>query len=509
MSESLVQMRGITKRFPGIVALKDVDLEVGPGEIHGLLGENGAGKSTLIKILTGAYRPDEGEIALGGDSYSHVPIKELDRLGIAAVYQDLKLAPEVSVVENILMGNLPKRMGGLFVDYAAALELSREALSRAGAQEIDPKTPVGELKIADQELVAIAKALSKKARLIILDEPTALLAEDDVERLFGILRDLANRDVSILYISHKLEEIFAICHRVTVLRDGQKIWTKRIEQITEDELIAAISGEIRAEEDVYTEAKVCDHYLLKVEGLTKRSYYDNVSFQLRGGEVLGLFGLVGAGKSELLKGIFGSMPADSGKIFLEEEPHNPDSPRESIEKGVGFLPEDRGSEGLFVRLPIYVNVNLPTYRRLATAGWITPTRDKRRAQEVIEGLGVRYSSVDQAVDELSGGNQQKVLLARSIGSNIKVLLLDEPTAGIDVGARREIFRLTRRLAVEGKGVIYSSSYLPEIMEVADRILVMSRGRISGEFSRKDGFDELKIMKAAHAAEYKGVEDAPN
>lgn len=501
MGENLLEMKDIVKRFPGMVALKGVDLDVQEGEIHGLLGENGAGKSTLIKALTGAYAPDEGEIIIRGKSYSQISVRDLDELGIAAVYQDLKLAPLVSVMENILMGSLPKRAGG-FVDYSAARQKASEALQRARAENIDLTALVGDLKIADQELVAIAKALSKDANLLILDEPTALLGEDDVEKLFDILRELGGEsgEVSILYISHKLEEIFAICQRATVLRDGEKIWTKEVKDLSQEELIEAISGQAQAEEDVYREASVEDEPLLKVEGLTNLPNYEDVSFELRGGEVLGIYGLVGAGKSELLNGIFGGTPADSGEVFLGDQWYRPTSPQESIKKGLGFVPEDRGSEGLLERLPVYLNVNLASYSRFSATGWVTPVRDKERAESLMEDFNVKYSSVDQNIEELSGGNQQKVLLAKALGNDIKVLLLGEPTAGIDVGARREIFHLTRHLAEEGKAVIYASSYLPEIMEVADRIIVMTRGRITAEFSREEGFDDLEINKAAYAAD---------
>lgn len=494
MGKPIVEMKNIVKRFPGTVALKGVDFEIWPGEIHALLGENGAGKSTLIKILTGAYRPDEGEIVVEGKSYSYIPIKDLDRLGISVVYQDLKLAPGVSVMENILMGRLPKK-AGLFIDRNKALQLANDALNRVGVS-MDPLQLVGDLKAADQEIVAIAKALSKDAKLLILDEPTALLAADDVERLFEILRDLVVQGVSVLYISHRLEEIFAICDRVTVLRDGEKIFTRAIDDITREELIEAIAGQKQTTEDIYSPAPVRQE-LLRVEGLNKLPFFENISLQVKSGEVVGLFGLVGSGKSELLKGIFGAMPVDSGRVYLEGKEYRPKAPRTSINNGIGFVPEDRKTEGYLPRMPIYVNVNLPAYRLFAKTGWIYPAKEKNRALSVIDGFHVKYSSLDQPIDGLSGGNQQKVIIAKWIGSQVKVLLLDEPTAGIDVGARRDIFRVCRQLADKGKAVIYCSSYLTEIMEVADRILVMSRGRIIREFLRSDGFSEVELMKAAY------------
>lgn len=495
LGKPLIEMKRIVKTFKGTRALKGIDFDIAPGEIHGLLGENGAGKSTLIKIITGAHRPDEGEIYIEDKMFSHIPVQDLADLGISVVYQDLKLAPGITVMENILMGNLPKK-AGIFVDREAALEQAKQALAKAGVS-MDPYTLVGELKAADQEIVAIAKALSKNAKLLILDEPTALLAEDDVQRLFSILRELVKKGVSIIYISHRLEEIFAICDRVTVLRDGHKVWTSPIGDITKDQLIEAIAGSLHAEGDLYNKTEIGPP-LLKVEGLSKSPYYENVSFEMNSGEVVGLFGIVGGGKSEMLKGIFGAMKTDSGNVYLDGKLLAASTPRSSINKGIGFVPEDRKSEGFLPRMPIYVNANLPAYRRIfAKSGWVHPVKEKQRSKALIEGFNVKFSSLDQDIDGLSGGNQQKVVVAKWIGTEIKVLLLDEPTAGIDVGARRDIFRVSRQLAEEGKAVMYCSSYLPEIMEVADRIIVMSNGRITGQFDRNDGFRDDEIMKAAY------------
>ena len=488
-------MTGIVKRFKGVTALKGVDFDILPGEIHGLLGENGAGKSTLIKILTGAYRPDEGEIRVDDRRLSHITVKELANLGISVVYQDLKLAHGVSIMENILMGKLPARAGS-FVDRKAALAKAREAIAKVGV-EMDPHMKVGDLKAADQEIVAIAKALSTNAKLLILDEPTALLAEDDVQRLFAILRDLSAKGVAILYISHRLEEIFALCHRVTVLRDGSKIWTRPIGEITKDQLIEAIAGQMHAEGDLYAEAKIGEP-LMTVSNLSKAPYFRDISFELRSGEVVGLFGLVGGGKSELLKTIYGALAPDSGEVRVMEQPHAKPSPAQSILRGIGFVPEDRKTEGVLPRVSIFVNANLPSYgRTFARKGWIRLREEKRHALGLVESFNVKYDSLDQDIDGLSGGNQQKVVVAKWMGTRMNILLLDEPTAGIDVGARRDIFKVSRSLADAGKAVIYCSSYLPEIMEVADRILVMSQGRISGEFRRHDGaFREDEIMRAA-------------
>ncbi len=485
-------MDKIVKSFNGTYALKGVDFEVKPGEIHALLGENGAGKSTLIKILTGAYRPDKGKILVNGKSHSFIPVKELEQLGISVVYQDLKLAPGVSVMENVLMGNLPKKYG--MVDYQKGSEMTNKALKKAGIN-LNPSTLVKSLKIADQEIVAIAKALSKDANVLILDEPTALLAEDDVQRLFDILRELVKKGVSIVYISHKIEEVFAICNRATVLRDGNKIWTKNVSDLSNDELIEAISGKVHRNDDVYTESQLGDE-AISVQGLNHKPYYSDVSFQINKGEVVGLFGLIGAGKSELLKGVFGEMKAQSGKVKLNGEAFKPKSPSDSIKRGIGFVPEDRTTEGYLPRMPIHVNANVATYRSFSKKGFIRGGFEREHALALLEDFNVKYSSLEQHIDGLSGGNQQKVVVAKWIHPNTKVLLLDEPTAGIDVGARRDIFKISRKLADEGKSVIYCSSYLPEIMEVADRILVMSDGRITGEFDR-ESFDDMAIMKAAY------------
>jgi ribose transport system ATP-binding protein len=488
-------MANIVKHFAGTVALNKVTFDVVPGEIHALLGENGAGKSTLIKILTGVYKPDKGDIHIKDKKYSYIPIKELDELGIAVVHQDLKLAPDVSIAENILMGRLPLK-SKLFVDHKKVRDFATEALQKVGLN-IDPSTPVNKLKAADQVIVAIAKALSRDAKVLILDEPTAILVEKDVQRLFMLLRDLVSRGVAIIYISHRLEEIFSITDRVTVLRDGQKVWTRSTESISKEELIEAIAGQIHTSGDTYYEVPKADE-LLKVEKISKAPYYQDISFQLNGGEVVGLYGLVGGGKSELLKGIFGELPIDKGQIYFESRPIKFKSSRYSIKHGIGYVPEDRKTQGFLPRLPIYINANVPGYRRnFARYGWVKKKDEKNRALSLIKDFKVKYSNLDQDIADLSGGNQQKVVVAKWMGENIKILLLDEPTAGIDVGARRDIFIISRKLASEGKSVLYCSSYLPELIEVADRILVMSKGSITGVFSRKDGFKESELMNAAY------------
>ncbi|MCM3161437.1 sugar ABC transporter ATP-binding protein [Metabacillus litoralis] len=496
MPKPLVEMKQIVKKFKGTAALKGVDLEIQPGEIHALLGENGAGKSTLIKILTGAYIPDEGEIIVKNQSFKAIPVKELEKLGIAVVYQDLKLAPGVSIAENIYMGKLPKRFG-VFVNKRRAREQTKVALDRVGIGDTDPDTKVGDLKIAEQEIVAIAKAISKDAKLLILDEPTALLAEDDVKKLFRILKELVAQGVSIIYISHRLEEIFEISDRITVLRDGNKIWTKSVSEVQSDMLIEAIAGEMQGNDQVYDQIQIGKE-LLRIEQLTNFPHYKNISFSIHRGEVVGLFGLVGAGKSELLKGIYGAIPPHSGNIHINGLPFTPKHPRDSIKNKIGFVAEDRGTEGFLPRISIYKNVNIASYKHAATLGFITASTEKKRALEMIQSFNVKYSNLDQNIDDLSGGNQQKIVVAKWKGTDIEILLLDEPTAGIDVGARRDIYKVSRLLAKEGKCVLYSSSYLPELLEVCDRILVLSEGEITGEFSRLNDFNERNIMKAAYA-----------
>ncbi|WLR51661.1 sugar ABC transporter ATP-binding protein [Bacillus tianshenii] len=496
MQKPLVQMKSIVKKFKGTVALKGIDMDIMPGEIHALLGENGAGKSTLIKILTGAYTPEEGEIVVKDKAYNAIPIKELEDLGIAVVYQDLKMAPGVSIMENILMGKMPKHFG-LLVNKRKAIRLTQDALVKAGIPEVDPAEKLGNLKMAEQEIVAIAKALSKNANLLILDEPTALLAEDDVQKLFKILKELVARGVSIIYISHRLEEIFQVCDRVTVLRDGSKIWTKPIAEIENEALIEAIAGKMESKEEVYYPAEIKDD-LLKVHSLSNEPHYENISFAIKQGEVVGLFGLVGAGKSELLKGVFGAMPPKSGDIYINGKEFKPKNPRDSIRKKIGFVAEDRNTEGFLPRIPIYQNANIASYKNAAKFGFTYPNIEKKRALEIMKDFNVKYSNLEQDIDDLSGGNQQKIVVAKWKGTDIEVLLLDEPTAGIDVGARRDIFKVSRQLADEGKCVIYCSSYLPELLEVCDRILVMSEGAITGEFTRTTGFVEKEIMTAAYA-----------
>ncbi|MBS4221738.1 sugar ABC transporter ATP-binding protein [Lederbergia citrea] len=489
-------MKNIVKKFKGTTALKGIDFKIMPGEIHALLGENGAGKSTLIKILTGAYTPEEGEIIVKDRIYHSVPVRELEDLGIAVVYQDLKLAPQVSIMENILMGKLPKHFG-LFVNKKKAIKLTTDALIKAGIGDINPNEKVGHLKMADQEIIAIAKALSKNANLLILDEPTALLAEDDVQKLFKILKELVSHGVSIIYISHRLEEIFQICDRITVLRDGNKIWTKAIADVNDDILIDAIAGKMQSEGDAYYPAEVKKD-LINLQNVSNEPYYKNITIKLKQGEVVGLFGLVGAGKTELLKGIYGAIPPKSGDLLVEGKPFHPKNPRDSIKKGIGFVAEDRKTEGYLPRISIYKNVNISSYKKASTVGFTNSKVEKNRSLEIIKDFNVKYRDLEQDIDDLSGGNQQKIVVAKWKGTDIKALLLDEPTAGIDVGARRDIFKVSRQFADEGKCVFYCSSYLPELLEVCDRILVMSEGTITGEFKRSEGFDEKDIMTAAYA-----------
>lgn len=490
---ALIELKNIVKRFGNSTALKGINLTIEPGEIHALAGENGAGKSTLIKILTGAYQPDEGKIIINGHSHSFIPVKESEALGISAVYQDLKLAPHLSIMENVLMGRLPVKAGR--IQWREARQLTREALQRVGS-DFDPDAVLADLKTADQEIVALAKAVSRDAKLLILDEPTALLAEDDVQKLFEVLRDLTSKGVTILYISHRLEEIFTICNRVTVMRDGSKIWTKNIEEIDEHILVEAITGKVNTEGTYYQKSNI-GKPILSIRSLTKEPYYSDVSFDLHRGEVVGLFGLVGAGKSELLKGIFGEIPIDAGELLVDGIQYTPKHPRWAVKAGIGLVPEDRNTEGVLPSLPIFMNVNVSSYMRAAPSGWITRSRDKRRALQLIKDFNVKYDTLEQDITGLSGGNQQKVVLSKWVGTNADILLFDEPTAGIDVGARRDVFKTSRNLVMQGKAILYSSSYLPEIMEVSDRILVLSRGRITGEFIRTEGYDELQIMRIAY------------
>lgn len=475
----LLELTQITKSFGAVRALRGVSFDLRPGEIHALLGENGAGKSTLIKIITGAHQQDSGTIEIDGEQIHRLTPASAHAHGIAAIYQQPALFPDLSVAENIALAlekPSPFRPVKWFNRRARAAEL----LQRVGA-DIDPTSEVRRLSMPEQQLVEIARAVGAGARILILDEPTASLTKKEVELLYAVVRDLRSRGVGMIYISHRLEEIFAIADRVTVLRDGESVGTNQIDSINEAQLIRMMVG--REVSTIYpareeSSSTPIASIPLSVQNLDCRaSNITNVSFELRSGEILGLAGLVGAGRTELARILFGITPADSGEILVNGKGVQIHSPRDAIEQGIAYVPEDRRRHGVILEMPIAANITMSIHRDIFPGSWLRFDPERALAQNYVRDLSIKTSSVDVPAAILSGGNQQKVALARWLAAKPKILLLDEPTQGVDVGAKAEIHRLIRRLAAQGMAVLMISSDLPEILGMSDRIAVMRGGTI--------------------------------
>jgi ABC-type sugar transport system ATPase subunit len=488
----LLQVRQLSKRFPGVQALSAVDLDVRAGEAHAVCGENGAGKSTLMKIVAGIYARDSGEIFWKGRPIEITsPRQALDH-GISMIHQELNLAPNLSVAENILLGRAPARGG--FIDWAGLFARAQTLVDRLGI-DLDVRLPVEDLTVARQQMVEIAKALSYRSELIIMDEPTSALSEREAETLFGIIDRLKAEGVAVVYISHRLEEIFRVADRVTVLRDGRLVETLPIGQATQARLINRMVG--RELNRLFPKEEVeIGEPILEVRHLTRAGVIHDVSFQLRRGEILGLAGLIGAGRTELVRALFGADPPDAGEIWLEGKPVRIRGPRDAIRLGIGFVTEDRKLQGLVLGMTVRENTTLASLRQVSRFGFLDLPWERTVAREFVDRLDIRTPSVEQEVVNLSGGNQQKVVLAKWLATRPKVLILDEPTRGIDVGAKAEVHGLMSRLAGQGVGIIMISSELPEILGMSDRILVVREGRISGEFRRGQATQEAILACAA-------------
>jgi rhamnose transport system ATP-binding protein len=478
----------ISKSFPGVRALDKVDFEVRAGEVHALLGENGAGKSTLIKIVSGLYQPDSGTIRIDGEEVRFASPHDAQRRGIATIFQELLLFPELTVAENIFMGHGPRtRFGG--IDWSAMRAGARALLASLDIHDLDVSRLVGSLSVGNRQRVEIAKALSQDARILIMDEPTAALAEADVLRLFGIVRLLRARGVGIVYISHRLEEVFMLADRVTVLRDGAYVATREVAEVSEDDLVNMMVG--RRIENLFPklEARI-GRPLLEVRGLSRRPAFHDVDLLLRAGEVVGLAGLVGSGRSELAQAIFGLEPAHSGAILLDGRQVRITSPAQAKRLGIAYVPEDRGMQGLIRQMTLRENLSLAVLRQVAYAWFIDRRAEVALALRSIEQFRIRASSVEQVAEKLSGGNQQKVVLGKWLATRPRVLIMDEPTRGIDIGAKSEIHRLMSELAQQGLAILMISSELPEIMGMSDRILVMRGGTIVASFARAEATQEM-------------------
>jgi ribose transport system ATP-binding protein len=490
---SVLEMVNITKRFPGVLALDGVSFDLRCGEVHALVGENGAGKSTLMKILNGALQADAGEIRIDGRPVRIPNPSAAARLGIAMIYQELCLAPHLSVGENLFLGREPLRAG--LVDFRTLHARAQQYLDDLQCG-LSSRQRVRDLGIAAQQMVEIAKALSQQARFLVMDEPTASLSEAETQRLFERIRALREAGVGIAYISHRLEEVLEIADRVTVLRDGKVAAAGLpISATSIPELVRLMVG--REIKQVYPkrEAKPGDE-VLRVEGLSRPPVLHDVGFSLRRGEILGLGGLMGAGRTELARAIFGADRPTGGRIFVEGRQVRINSPQDAIAAGIALLTEDRKRDGLALGLPLRANVTLPNLGRVLLHGLLSLRRERQIAQDLVRRVDIRAASVEQVVRNLSGGNQQKVVVAKWLLTQARVFIFDEPTQGIDVGAKTELYRLIEELADQGAGVILISSYLPELLALSDRVLVLCRGRITGELSRAEATQERVLELAA-------------
>ncbi|MFO1130406.1 MAG: sugar ABC transporter ATP-binding protein [Hyphomicrobiales bacterium] len=494
----LLEMRNITKTFGGIHALRDVSLRCRLGTVHALLGENGAGKSTLIKILSGAYQADGGTIDFGGKSFAHLTTRQALELGIRIIYQELNLLPYMTVAENIFLGDEPRTAVRL-VDTGAMRRQAGALLQQLGVA-IAPDTPVGELTVAGQQMVEIAKALSRRAELIVMDEPSAILAGHELEQLFATIRSLKEQGVTIIYISHRLNEIFEIADEVTVLKDGAVVGTAPVAGVTRRELVQMMVG--RPLEEIFPKATTAPgEVVLAVAGLAADSgqagtaAVRDVSFSVRAGEIVGVAGMVGSGRTELVRAIFGADPVTGGSVTIGGAPLRARSPQGAIRAGLALVPEDRKTQGLFITQPIRHNISLLVLPRLARWGLLRRGAEDTLIADARQMLSIQMQSADQAVQYLSGGNQQKVVLAKWLETTPKVIIFDEPTRGIDVGAKLEIYHLMRRLADRGAAILMISSDLPEVLGMSDRILVMHAGECVGELAAADASEE-KIVELA-------------
>lgn len=495
--DPVLRVRGLTKRYAAPV-LTDVDFDLRAGEIHALMGANGAGKSTLSRIICGLTPADAGSMTLGGAAYAPRSRRDAQRAGVQIVMQELNLVPTLSVAENLFLTDLPARSG--FIRFTPLFRSSKEALASVGLDGVDPRTPVGRLGIGQQQLVALAAALAHPCRVLVLDEPTAALTDAEIERAFSHLRRLRAAGTAILYISHRIDEIKRISDRITVLRDGRVIDTRPSASATMDEIVRLMVGE-RGVEALHHRDHALGDVALRVEGLTRGSRLRDVTFEVRKGEILGLAGLVGAGRTETLRAIFGADPLDEGRIDRGGDPLVIGNPRDAVRAGIGMIPEDRKEQALLLTQPVRTNISLATLSRFARRTWIDEARERAAAADLRTRLDVRSHSLDQAAAELSGGNQQKVVIGRWLLRDCEVLLFDEPTRGIDVGAKVAVYKVLNELAARGKAIVLVSSELPELMALCDRIAVISAGRLVATFSR-DAWSEEAIVAAAFS-EYAG------
>ncbi len=500
-TDKLLRATGIHKAFPGVQALSGVDFELLAGEVHALVGENGAGKSTLTRILAGVETPDAGQMLLAGGTYQPRSRTDAEAHGVRMVMQELNLIGNLTVAENIFIERLPSRLG--FISYRRLHQAAREVMAKVGLEGMDPSTPVRSLGVGRQQMVEIAAGLSRQCRVLALDEPTASLTDSEVSLLFSQIRRLKAEGVGIIYISHRIEEVLSIADRVTILRDGKVVATRSSREVEADTVIRLMVGRDLQREHL-APSDTAGKPALRVVGLTRGDKVRDVSFEARCGEILGIAGLMGSGRTETMRAIFGADQPESGAIYLHggDRPAHIRKPSDAVRNRIALLTEDRKEQGLFLPLPVRANISISRLCNVSRFGWIKRSRERQVARQYIDSLGIRAWSTEQPVGQLSGGNQQKVVIAKWLYRDCDILIFDEPTRGIDVGAKFEIYRMLAELAGRGKAILFVSSDLKELMAVCNRILVMSAGRVAGVFKR-DQWTEETITAAAFSGYIKG------
>ena len=495
MKRKILELKGITKQFPGVLALDKVSIDLHEGEVLGLVGENGAGKSTLIRILAGDYTKDAGRIVMNGETVDFHSPSDSQNMGIRVIYQDLNTLDTLSVAENIFVGALPRTRKMRIVDWKKLFADASAVLARMEV-DIDPKDVVGNLSVHEKQMVEIARAISQEAAILVMDEPTAALGEKDTESLFNIVRKLKSRGVAIIYISHRLEEVFQITDRITVLRDGEKIGTVSTPETDKESLISMMVG--RELDDFYQKRQLpVGPTLLEVKHLTIKGIIDDISFDLKSGEIVGLFGLMGSGRLNVVNALFGIEKIDSGRIEIEGKPLSINGPSQALKLGMGFMPVDKKLEGLALDLSVSSNIIMANVDNIGRWGLLNRRLEMRKARKWVDDVNIKTPAMRTPASNLSGGNQQKIVLAKLLETGSRVFLMNEPTRGIDVGAKADIYRMMECLCEAGAGIVMLSSDMLEMLSMADRIYVISEGRITGEFSRRQA-DQETLLHAATA-----------
>lgn len=489
-----VEMTGIDKAFSGNKVLHGVNLTVNKGEVHALMGENGAGKSTLIKVLCGVHDRDAGEVKIENESVTFKTPKEAEARGINIIHQELNIIPHLTVSQNMFLGKeLTYGKTGV-LNKRAMRKATRESLLELGVDSINPDEFAGNLSVGQQQMIEIARALATQSELIVMDEPTAALTDREIESLFEVIYSLRDRGVSIIYVSHRMEEIFKICDRITVLRDGEYVGTEKIKETTFDEIVRMMVGRELGERFPTRHAEIGE-IVFQVENLQLPGVFDDVSFHVKAGEILGVAGLMGAGRTEVMETIFGYRKKSKGKVTIHGKTVNIKHPLDAVNHGIGFITEDRKDKGLVIDASIRDNVALTNLKTVSSGGVVVPSKEKSLVNDLVKRLHVRMAGTNQAVKSLSGGNQQKVVIAKWIGIEPKVLLLDEPTRGVDIGAKKEIYSIMNELSENGVAIVMISSELPEVLGISDRIMVLHEGKVTRKLMREEA-DQEKIMLAA-------------